>query len=47
MPDKKLLRLVYINEDWEILNDISKIKYVDFYFIDSNNLKTNQFGEQV
>ena len=26
------------------MNDISKIKYADFYFTDSINLKTNQVG---
>lgn len=44
LPDKKLLRLVHISENGELLNDISKMKYVDFYFTDSINLKTNQFG---
>lgn len=44
LPDKKLLRLVHISEDGKILNDISKMKYVDFYFTDSINMKTNQFG---
>lgn len=43
-PDKKLLRLIHISESGELLNDISKIEYVDFYFTDSINLKTNQFG---
>jgi len=44
LPDKKLLRLVHIDEKGNILNDISKIKYVDFYFTDSINIKTNQVG---
>ena len=44
LPNKKLLRLVHINSDGKILNDISKFKYVDFYFTYSINLKTNQFG---
>lgn len=44
LPDKKLLRLVHISETGELLNDISQMKYVDFYFTDSINLKTNQFG---
>lgn len=43
-PDKKLIRLIHISKDGEILNDISKIKYVDFYFTDSINIKTNQVG---
>ena len=44
LPDKKLLRLVHISENGELLNDISHMKYVDFYFTDSINTKTNQFG---
>lgn len=44
LPDKKLLRLIHIGEDGKLLNDISKIKIVDFYFTDSINLKTNQVG---
>jgi len=43
-PNKKLLRLIHIGEDGKILNDLTKIKYVDFYFTDSINLKTNQVG---
>ena len=44
LPEKKLIRLVHIGKDGELLNDISKIKYVDFYFTDSINTKTNQVG---
>ena len=44
LPDKKLLRLIHIDSDGKILTDISKIKFVDFYFTDSINLKTNQVG---
>jgi len=44
LPDKKLLRLIHIGEDGKILNDIKSIKYVDFYFTDSINTKTNQVG---
>jgi phosphoribosylanthranilate isomerase len=44
LPNKKLLRLIHIDSDGNLLNDISKMKYVDFYFTDSINLKTNQFG---
>jgi len=44
LPNKKLLRLIHISEDGEILNDLTKIKYVDFYFTDSINIKTNQVG---
>ena len=44
LPDKKLLRLIHIGEEGNILNDIKSIKYVDFYFTDSINKKTNQVG---
>jgi len=44
LPNKKLLRLVHIGSDGTILNDISNFKYVDFYFTDSINKQTNQFG---
>jgi phosphoribosylanthranilate isomerase len=44
LPDKKLLRLIHIDSDGTILNDINQIKFVDFYFTDSINTKTNQVG---
>ena len=44
LPQKKLLRLVHISENGDLLTDISKFKYVDFYFTDSINVKTNQVG---
>lgn len=44
LPDKKLLRLIHIDSEGNILNDIKKIKYADFYFTDSINIKTNQVG---
>lgn len=44
LPNKKLLRLIHIGSDGTLLNDINTIKYVDFYFTDSINLKTNQVG---
>lgn len=44
LPNKKLLRLIHIGSEGDILNDISNMKYVDFYFTDSINTKTNQFG---
>lgn len=43
LPKIKLIRLIHI-DNGKVINDISKIKYVDFYFTDSINLKTNQFG---
>ena len=44
LPNKKLLRLIHIDSDGTILNDINKIQFVDFYFTDSINTKTNQVG---
>ena len=44
LPKVKLIRLIHISSDGKILNDISKIKYVDYYFTDSINVKTNQVG---
>ena len=44
LPNKKLLRLIHIDSDGTILNDISKIRFFDFYFTDSINTKTNQVG---
>jgi phosphoribosylanthranilate isomerase len=44
LPNKKLLRLIHIDSDGTILNDINQIKFVDFYFTDSINTKTNQVG---
>lgn len=44
LPNKKLLRLIHIDSDGKLLTDIESIKFVDFYFTDSINLKTNQVG---
>ena len=44
LPNKKLLRLVHIDEDGKLLTKIEDIKIVDFYFTDSINKKTNQVG---
>ena len=44
LPNKKLLRLIHIDSNGTILNDINKIQFVDFYFTDSINTKTNQVG---
>lgn len=43
LPNKKLIRLVHIYNG-KIVNEISQFKYVDFYFTDSINYQTNQFG---
>ncbi len=44
LPNIKLVRLIHISADGQIATDISKIKYADFYLLDSFNLKTNQVG---
>ena len=44
LPNKKLIRIIHILENGEILTDISKIKYVDFFFTDSINIENNQVG---
>ena len=43
LPQIKLIRLIHINNG-KVINNISKFKYVDFYFTDSINTQTNQFG---
>ncbi len=43
LPDKKLVRVIHISGS-KVLTDVSKIKYADFYFTDSINLKTDQVG---
>ena len=44
LPSIELIRLIHISETGEMCTDISKIKYVDYYLLDSFNLKTNQVG---
>ena len=44
LPSVKLVRLIHISTDGQIATNISKIKYADFYLLDSFNLKTNQVG---
>lgn len=44
LPYIKLLRLIHISSTNEITTDISSIKYVDAYFLDSFNPITNQVG---
>lgn len=44
LPSKKLIRLIHIDTDGKLLTNINNIKFVDFYFTDSINLKTNQVG---
>lgn len=44
LPNVKLVRLIHISQNGEISTDYEKIKYVDYYLLDSFNLKTNQVG---
>ena len=44
IPSIKLVRLIHISKDGKICTDYSKMKYVDYYLLDSFNLKTNQVG---
>ena len=44
LPDVKLVRLIHVSDKGKICTDITKIRYVDFYLLDSFNLKTNQVG---
>ena len=44
LPTIKLIRLIHISSDGKICTDYKNMKYVDFYLLDSFNLKTNQVG---
>jgi len=44
LPDIKFIRLIHISTDGEICTNYSKMKYVDYYLLDSFNLKTDQVG---
>lgn len=44
LPEVKLVRLIHISQDGEIITDYNKMKYADYYLLDSFNLKTNQVG---
>ena len=44
LPHVKLVRLIHISTDGVITTDLEKIKFADFYLLDSFNLKTNQVG---
>ena len=44
LPTIKLVRLIHISTDGTICSDFKKMKYADFYLLDSFNLKTNQVG---
>ena len=44
LPDIKLVRLIHVASDGTICTDYKKMKYADYYLLDSFNLKTNQVG---
>lgn len=44
LPGVKLVRLIHVSTEGEICTDYKKMKYADFYLLDSFNLKTNQVG---
>ena len=44
LPSIKLVRLIHVSEDGKICTDYKKMKYADYYLLDSFNLKTNQVG---
>lgn len=44
LPEVKLVRLIHISQDGEIVTDFNKMKYADYYLLDRFNLKTNQVG---
>ena len=44
LPNIKLMRLIHVASDGTIITDYEMMKYVDYYLLDSFNLKTNQVG---
>ena len=44
LPNVKLVRLIHISQNGEIVTNYKKMKYVDFYLLDSFNLKSDQVG---
>ena len=44
LTNVKLVRLIHISQDGEIVTDYKNMKYADYYLLDSFNLKTNQVG---
>lgn len=44
LPKIKLVRVIHISKEGQIATDISKMKYADFYLLDSFNASTNQVG---
>ena len=44
LPDVQLVRLIHVSAEGKICTNYQKIKYADYYLLDSFNLKTNQVG---
>lgn len=44
LPNIKLVRVIHVSTDGEICTDYKKMKYADYYLLDSFNLNTNQVG---
>lgn len=44
LPNVKLIRLIHLAFDGTIYTDYTNMKYVDYYLLDSFNLKTGQVG---
>ncbi len=44
LPNVELVRLIHLDESGNVVSDIESMKYVDYYLLDSFNLKTNQVG---
>lgn len=44
LPNVKLVRLVHMTKEGDVYSDLSAMKFVDYYLMDSFNLATNQVG---
>lgn len=44
LPEIKLIRLIHISNDGQVLTDFSKMLHADFFLLDSINVQTNQVG---
>ena len=40
----KLVRLIHVSKNGEVVTNIENIKYADYYILDSYNINTNQVG---
>ncbi len=44
LPNIKLIRLIHVSRNGQILTDYKTMKHADYYLLDSVNLETNQVG---